>query len=100
MLARQVALSDSPFAPRPSQLLTVKHTVRITPLTATLTRPSVSVDSKRLTPRISPLDATLTEFQGDGSSFRASDSHSPLALKLTDSCPSLQRLQKTRPRKS
>src|SRR5690349_15341489 len=65
MLPRRVVLLDSPSAFRPRQLPFTKQNRPVTSLGATLTRPSVCVDFKRLRPSISPLDATLTKFAGE-----------------------------------
>src|SRR6266446_5565486 len=53
----------------PTQLLPRRHSVRVSPLAATLMVPLASVANKRLTVGVSPLDATLTKNRGEGVLF-------------------------------
>ena len=64
MSARQVVLLTSSESLHPTQLLSRRHFIRVSPLAATLTNSSASVANKRLTARLSSLDATLTKKQG------------------------------------
>jgi hypothetical protein len=53
-------------SPHPTRLIPRPHTVRVSPLDATLMVFPASVANKRLTVWLSPLDATLTKNSGEG----------------------------------
>jgi hypothetical protein len=66
MPVRQVVLLTPPKSSHPKALLSRQQSVRISPLSATLTDLPTSVANKRLTPNLTPLDATLTKNTGVG----------------------------------
>src|SRR5580704_8471887 len=60
--------SSKPSAILP--LLSCKYTAPVTHLDATLTKKSVSIDSKEFAEHVSPLSATLTKNRGRGGANR------------------------------
>ena len=66
MRARQVVLLTPSKSSAPTQLLSRRHFVRVSPLAATLMDLIASVANKRLTAELTPLDATLTRNMGGG----------------------------------
>ena len=66
MRPRHAVLLTSSKSSHPTQLLSRRHSVRVSPLAATLMVFPASVANKRLTVGLSPLDATLTKDRGEG----------------------------------
>src|SRR5258706_2059074 len=64
MHPRHAVLLTLSKSPRPTQLPSRQHIVRVSPLDATLMCYPVNVANKRLTVGLSPLDATLTKTMG------------------------------------
>src|SRR5882762_6110630 len=84
MRPRHVVLLTLSKSPRPTQLPSRQHIVRVSPLDATLMCYPVNVANKRLTVGLSPLDATLTKIRGRGpqlfSEAVSPSGHSPFPL--------------------
>src|SRR5713226_9873141 len=66
MRPRHAVLLTPSKSSHPTQLLSGRHGIRVSPLAATLTAFLASVANKRLTVGLSPLDATLTKNRGEG----------------------------------
>src|SRR5713226_6037304 len=66
MRPRHAVLLTPSKSSHPTQLLSGEHSIRVSPLAATLMVSLASVANKRLTVGLSPLDATLTKNRGEG----------------------------------
>src|SRR5580704_4329878 len=64
MLAHPAVLLTPSKSSRPTQLLSLQHSARVSPLAATLTNLPASIANKRLTQSLNPLDSTLTKNRG------------------------------------